>query len=194
MADAFPALPQGTSGAASVPSPRFAARRGVRPLYVATLWLQAHKPVLVITPRAEDSRILADQLLTYLGESAPIYLLPEPEVLPFERLAVDGRTVNQRLIALAALANWESETLSSSETEPARKPLVIASVAAALRYTLSPANFDTSGSAMAAACRVHLGQRVRSTENLLGGWLNLGYRHEPVVESPGTFSLRGGDY
>ena len=171
---------------------------------MACLWKQAGKPTLVLTPRADDSRALADQLLTYLGESAPVYLLPEPEVLPFERLAVDSRTVNQRLIALAALASSESSSgsgsgsrsgsssTSSSGNGPVAHPLVIASMAAALRYTLSPAVFESPDPQVATSCRVHLGQRVRSTEKLLAGWLNMGYRHEPVVESPGTFSLRGG--
>ena len=74
----------------------------------------------MLTPRAEDSRRLHDQLVTYAGESAPVYLLPEPEVLPFERLAVDARTVNQRLVALSSLSSWEQGGSSA--------PLVIASI------------------------------------------------------------------
>ncbi len=164
--------------------PRYAARRGVRPLYVASLWLRSRAPTLVLTPRAEDSRRLHDQLVTYAGESAPVYLLPEPEVLPFERLAVDSRTVNQRLVALSSLAAWEQDAASV--------PLVVASIAAAMRLTLSPGVFDVIESENESCLRVRLGQRVGSTEALLSAWVNLGYRHEPVVESPGTFSMRGG--
>ena len=165
-------------------APTFAARRGVRPLYVASLWRRAARPVLVVTPRADDSRRLHDQLLTYCGESAPVHLLPEPEVLPFERLAVDSRTVNQRLVALSALAGWEK----GSDTPP----LVVVSVAAALRFTLSPAAFESCEQGPEAIGQVKQGQRIRSTEALLSAWVKLGYRHEPVVESPGCFSLRGG--
>ena len=164
--------------------PTFAARRGVRPLYVASLWQKSQRPVLVVTPRAEDSRRLHDQLLTYCGESAPVFLLPEPEVLPFERLAVDSRTVNQRLVALAALA--------ACEPGAPCPPLVVASVAAALRFTLSPAAFEEARQPEVGFGRVELGQRIRSTEALLSAWVRLGYRHEPVVEGPGCFSLRGG--
>ena len=180
-------FPGWTNGNDLNPAPdqlRFAARRGVRPLYVASLWNRVQTPTLVITPRADDARQLHDQLMTYCGETAPVYLLPEPEVLPFERLAVDSRTVNQRLVALAALARWES-----SQENP---PLVIASLASALRHTLSPAVFQDPLSETESANRVRLGQRISSTEKLLAGWVNLGYRHEPVVESPGSFSLRGG--
>ena len=180
-------FPGWTNGAGSSPQNseiRVAARRGVRPLYVASLWSRVQAPTLVLAPRADDARRLHDQLITYLGESAPVYLLPEPEVLPFERLAVDSRTVNQRLVALSALAGWESN--------PGNPPLVISSAAAALRYTLSPAVFEDFDPEGESPNLVRLGQRIRSTEKLLTGWVNLGYRHEPVVEDPGCFSLRGG--
>ncbi len=184
LAEDFPGCTGGKIIGTGPEVPRYAARRGVRPLYVASLWLRSRAPTLVLTPRAEDSRRLHDQVLTYAGESAPVYLLPEPEVLPFERLAVDARTVNQRLVALSSLAAWEQDAASV--------PLVVASIAAAMRFTLSPGVFDVIESESESCLRVRLGQRVGSTEALLGAWVNLGYRHEPIVESPGTFSMRGG--
>ena len=182
IAEDFPGRVDGNSIGSN--APRYAARRGVRPLYVASLWLRSRAPTLVLTPRAEDSRRLHDQLVTYAGETAPVYLLPEPEVLPFERLAVDNRTVNQRLVALASLAAWEQDGSSA--------PLVVASIAAAMRLTLSPGAFEVTELEDDSCLKVRPGQRIRSTETLLSAWVNLGYRHEPVVESPGTFSLRGG--
>lgn len=182
--DNFPGCTEGIKVGTGQSKPQYAARRGVRPLYVANLWLQSQAPTLVLTPRAEDSRRLHDQLVTYAGESAPIYLLPEPEVLPFERLAVDARTVNQRLVALSSLSSWKHGAPGA--------PLVTASTAAAMRFTLSPGVFEIPESEVDSGLRVRSGQRVKSTEALLSVWVNLGYRHEPVVESPGTFSLRGG--
>ena len=61
-----------------------------------------------------------------------------------------------------------------------------------MRFTLSPEVFEIPESEGDSFLRVRSGQRVRSTETLLSAWVNLGYRHEPVVEGPGTFSLRGG--
>ena len=84
--------------------------------------------MLVVTPRPDDARRLHDQLLTYLGEDQPIHLLPEPEVLPYERLAVDANTTNQRLTALAALAT--SSKIASDEAEA--YPLVVCSVGSSL--------------------------------------------------------------
>ena len=184
LAENFPGCPDEKNVGAAPDAPRYAARRGVRPLYVASLWLRSRLPTLALTPRAEDSRRLHDQLVTYAGESAPVYLLPEPEVLPFERLAVDSRTVNQRLVALSSLAAWEEDKTGA--------PLVIASIAAAMRFTLSPGAFEAGHLEDDLRLGVSLGQRIKSIEALLGAWVDLGYRHEPVVESPGTFSLRGG--
>ncbi|MQF95861.1 MAG: hypothetical protein FI731_09305, partial [SAR202 cluster bacterium] len=72
-------------------------RQGARAAFLASLWCRQQGPILVVTPRPEDARRLHDQLLTYVGEDQPIHLLPEPEVLPFERLAADANTGNQRL-------------------------------------------------------------------------------------------------
>ena len=155
-------------------------------VYVGALWHLQQRPTLVITPRLEDARRLHDQLLTYLGDDAPALLLPEPEVLPFERLSVDARTTNQRVAALAALASHDS---TDADAVP---PLVVTSVSAALRLTLPPA-LAAGRHPNAAGCH-HLikGGRIPSVDALLSAWVDLGYRHEPQVDAPGSFSLRGG--
>ena len=158
-----------------------------QPVYLSALWSASRgRPVVVVTPRLDDARRLYDQMLTYLGDAAPVFLLPEPEVLPFERLAVDARTGNQRLAALAVLAD------AAQRPGDASPPLVVASVSAALRLTLPPdltlgCHPDDSGGG-------HLvkGARIPSIDDTLAAWVQLGYRREPQVETPGTFSLRGG--
>ncbi len=116
-----------------------ALRAGTRSAYLAALWKERQMPMLVLTSRPEESRRIHDQLVTYLGEGEPVYLLPEPEVLPFERLAVDARTSNQRLAALAALARSSAASrpveAGSKPPLPPLPPLVIASIGAALRRT-----------------------------------------------------------
>ncbi len=155
-------------------------------VYVGALWQLQQRPVVVITPRLEDARRLHDQLLEYLGDEAPVHLLPEPEVLPFERLAVDARTCNQRLSALAALANYDNAAADGPI------PLVVTSLASALRLTLPPHLAIGRHPAVADAHGLSKGQRVRSIDELLAAWVELGYQREPQVENPGTFSLRGG--
>ena len=171
------------------PPPQVAVRQGGRPGYIAALWRQRSVPVLVITPRPEDARRLHDQLLAYLGDGQAVYLLPEPEVLPFERLAVDAHTGNQRLAALAALAEVKLRPEAASESNP----LVVASIGAALRKTLTPEIVVGNGAqgAQDGAYRVSIGDRLR-LNTLLAQWVDLGYRNEPLVEAAGSFSRRGG--
>ena len=165
--------------------PRVSVRQGAAPAYVAALVSLREAPTLVVTPRAEDARRLHDQLLTYLGEEGPVFLLPEPEVLPFERLAVDANTSNQRLAALAALAS--SDRRPHGQTPP----VVVTSISAALRPTL-PLKVMAGSLGDGPGCNtLEIGQRVRLND-LLVQWVGLGYRNEPVVESPGAFSQRGG--
>ena len=169
--------------------PQVTVRQGGRPGYIAALWLQRKTPLLVITPRPEDARRLHDQLLTYLGEEQPVYLLPEPEVLPFERLAVDAHTSNQRLASLAALATAKIRSQENTGTIP----LVVTAIGAALHKTLPP-NILVGTEAKSdpgPPYRVGVGERLRLNE-LLTQWVDLGYRNEPLVEAPGCFSRRGG--
>ena len=97
-------------------------RQGARAPFIASLARKHSGPMLIIAPRPEDARRLHDQLLSWLGEDEPVFLLPEPEVLPFERLAVDANTGNQRLEALAALAS------ASDRGGEGRRPLVVCSI------------------------------------------------------------------
>ena len=186
----------GDSGTAKV-------RQGARPAFIASLARRSPGPLLAVAPRPEDARRLHDQLLSWMGEDTPVHLLPEPEVLPFERLAVDANTGNQRLAALAALANARQ-----SQDAPLRKatnenecphPLVVCSVGSALLYTAPPelmagrlpSSRPSASSGWTDACVWRVGDRVRLDE-VLSQWVGLGYRHEPVVDSPGSFSHRGG--
>ena len=155
-------------------------------VYAGALWQLQQRPVVVITPRLEDARRLYDQLAEYLGDDAPVHLLPEPEVLPFERLAVDSRTGNQRLAALAALAGYDA-------ADPEGQiPLVVTSLASSLRLTLPPELAIGRHPGAAEAHALTKGQRIGSIDALLAAWVELGYQREPQVEVPGTFSLRGG--
>ena len=164
-----------------------AFRTGTKPAYLAALWLKLQRPIFVLTPRPEESRRIYDELITYLGgEDEFIYLLPEPEVLPFERLAVDVRTSNQRLVTLSAMAKCNFAEPNKSVSLP---PLVVASIGSALRLTLSP---ETIFHEVSLEKQLQVGSRIGRVDDLLIGWVNLGYRHEPLVETPGTFSQRGG--
>ena len=155
-----------------------------RPLLISALRHQLSVPILVIVPRPEDARKLQDYLLSYLGEDAPVHLVPEPDVLPFERLVADAATNNQRMLALHALGEWRAAA-SPGADGAGRPPLVVASVSASLKRTLSAEGLA------AATHTIQRGQKVRLGE-LLTKWVDLGYQREEGVEIPGTFSHRGG--
>ena len=161
-----------------------AALDAARPLLISALRHQLSVPILVIVPRPEDARKLQDYLLSYLGEDAPVHLVPEPDVLPFERLVADAATNNQRMLALHALGEWRAAA-SPGADGVGRPPLVVASVSAALKRTLSAEGLA------AATHTIQRGQKVRLGE-LFTKWVDLGYQREEGVEIPGTFSHRGG--
>ena len=191
----------GDSGTATV-------RQGARPAFIASLVRRSPGPLLAITPRPEDARRLHDQLLSWMGEDAHVHLLPEPEVLPFERLAADANTGNQRLSALAALAGQfcERDDAMAKRRNGGNDGkdmgcglVVVCSVGSALLYTAPrelmagrlPSAHPSAGSGWTDTCVWRVGDRVRMDE-ALSQWVGLGYRHEPVVDSPGSFSHRGG--
>ena len=175
-------------------------RPGARPAFIASLWRRQAGPLVVLSPRPDDARRLHSQLLDYLGETAPAYLLPEPEVLPFERLSVDANTGNERLQALNALAaarqSPDAEPPLSGERRGADAaaeppPLVVASIGSALRFIPPPELLAGRHPALTGNGVLQVGDRVR-IDRTLAHWAALGYRREPVVESPGEFSHRGG--
>ena len=160
------------------------APESARPYLISAIWHHTEAPVLAIVPQPEDARRLHDQLLTYLGEDAPVHLFPEPEVLPFERLVADVATNNQRMLALAAFARAGDGALAAAG-ENIRAPLVVASTPAALRRTLLPETLKGAWHTLQVGARVRLA-------DLLSRWVALGYQREAGVEVPGTFSHRGG--
>ena len=219
---------------------------GVRPYLLAALWHHLARPLVVVCPRPEDARRLYDALLTYMGDQTPLYLFPEPEVLPYERLAYDASITNQRLSALTALLELspkpsplrlcresrprevgvgpvspsplirergkgkssgghpsdlsrvsmaspsdQTPVISTSRDESFKKdrvsepPLVVTSISSALIHALPAEVFRQSTHTVATGHRLRLEETLRR-------WVSLGYRHEPGVEIPGTFSRRGG--
>ena len=192
LLDGHPEFRGSLEAVTSGQAPEVTVRQGARATLIASLARRADAPTLVISPRPEDARRLHDQLLSWLGEDSPVHLLPEPEVLPFERLAVDGNTSNQRLATLSALAAARCRHGQDfSEIDDCQALVVVCSIGSALLYTAPPDLMAgrVPSSEQPAICRV--GDRVR-LDALLSQWVQLGYRNEPVVDAPGSFSHRGG--
>ena len=204
LLEGHPQFREGLEAASAGQAPEVTVRQGARATFIASLARRADSPTLVVTPRPEDARRLHDQLLSWLGEDSPVHLLPEPEVLPFERLAVDGNTSNQRLATLAALAAARCRDGEGPiQGHPylgqeggrihahLQAPVVVCSIGSALLYTAPPSLMAGRAPSLEQPSVLRIGDRVR-LDALLSLWVQLGYRNEPVVDAPGSFSHRGG--
>jgi len=146
-----------------------------KPYLIASLYYHQRLPMLVITAQPENAKKLYEQLLAWCSASS-VLLFPEPDVLPYQRIASDTSTELERIQVMSALAS------SEPGAEP---PLVVASVPALMPKTTPYADFT-------AACHtVTLGMDIELFK-LLSQWQAMGYRLENIVEVPGTISHRGG--
>lgn len=167
--------------AAEPPQPggetRVVVINAAKPYLIAALRRRWRLPMLVVTAEPENAKRLYEQLSTW--SDAPVRLFPEPDALPYERLASDASTELERLQVLSALAYYK-------QGESAKEvPLIIASAPALMTKIASYEEF-------AATCHtIKLGQEIEPF-HLLRRWEAMGYRVESVVEVPGTISHRGG--
>ena len=149
------------------------ARAGViepaRPPLLASLY---RGPMLVVAPGHERARKLMEQLSLWLPPGAPLYLFPEPDGLPYERLAPDPTTVQERLGVLLGLSREAA-------------PVVVASAWALVSRTLPREAF------LEACHTLRAGQKAEPS-SLLSRWQSLGYERETTVEVPGAMAQRGG--
>jgi transcription-repair coupling factor (superfamily II helicase) len=155
-------------------STRAAVLDAAKPYLIAALCRSLQVPVLMVTAQPENSKKLYEQLSTW--SDFQVKLLPEPDALPYQRVASDTSAELERLQVLSALANIEPT---------ADAPLVVASASAVMQKTASYNDFTS-------ACHtVELGMDV-DPFCLLSRWEAMGYRVENIVEMPGTVSRRGG--
>ena len=141
-----------------------------KPYLVACLHRELSLPMLAVTPRPQEARHLQDQLLAW-GDDTIIF--PEPDSLPYERLASEPSTIGQRIKALSLLNGGDEA------------PLIIASAHAISQKTLPPSDFRSTAHTIWQGMKVNI-------EELLAKWQDMGYEWEHMVEVPGGFSRRGG--
>ena len=146
-----------------------------KPYLIAALYQSLRLPVLVVTAQPENGKKLYEQLLIWCN-STQVKLFPEPDALPYQRVASDISTELERPQVLSALASIEST---------ADAPLVVASAPAFMQKTTPYSDFIST-------CHtLKLGMEVEPF-HLLRQWEAMGYRVENIVEVPGTISHRGG--
>jgi len=146
-----------------------------KPYLIAALYQNLKLPMLVVTAQPENSKKLYEQISTWSG-STQIKLFPEPDALPYQRIASDITTELERIQVLYALANSKP----SSDI-----PLIVTSAPALMQKTTPYRDFTATGHT------IEQGTEVEPF-HLLSRWETMGYSMENTVEVPGTISHRGG--
>ncbi len=77
---------------------RAAVLDAAKPYLIAALYQSLHRPMLVVTAQPENGKKLYEQLLLWCP-SNQVKLFPEPDALPYERIASDNSTEMERLQA-----------------------------------------------------------------------------------------------
>jgi transcription-repair coupling factor (superfamily II helicase) len=147
-----------------------------RPYALAALHAAVRRPMLLVTGRPSEARVYANELRSWTADPDAVFLFPETDALPYDRLPSDPDKLAERLIALERLAGVAQENGSA---------IVVASVRAAMDLVLDPESFRDSHRI------VRRGQRLPPAE-LAAQWLSLGYEPSALVDAPGLFSRRGG--
>jgi transcription-repair coupling factor (superfamily II helicase) len=150
-----------------------------RPYVIAALYRDLRRPMLVITAQPENARKIHEQLLEWRPGGEEAKLFPEPDVLPYERLASDTATEMERIQVLSALAGYDPQRQGTSP------PLVVASAAALMSRTTNHQDF-TDG-----CLTLNPGTNIEPF-HLLKELEKMGYRVDNLAEVPGTLSHRGG--
>ncbi len=134
-------------------------------------------PMVILTARSDRAKQLADELGAWMPNSDNVFVFPEPDSLFYERMPWSTETIAARLGALAALA--------VAVQGPAPQPILVTSIRALMQRTV-PLQVLRAGMR-----ELRRGEKTALTE-LLSALVVLGYEPEPVVETPGQFSRRGG--
>ncbi len=161
-------------------SARAAVPDAAKPYFIASLYHRLQIPMLVVTAQPENGKKLYEQLLAWC-DSSQVKLFPEPDVLPYERIASDNSTELERLQVLSALANIAGDD-SAPTTAP---PLIVASAPAFMQKVAPYSDFTAAGHTIRSGMGVE-------PFHLLSRWQAMGYILEDVVEVPGMISHRGG--
>jgi transcription-repair coupling factor (superfamily II helicase) len=149
-----------------------------KPYLLAALYQNLQLPMLVVTARPESCKKLHEQLLSWC-HSGQVKLFPEPDTLPYERIASDATTELERVQVLSSLV---SDALDETGKVP---HLVVASAPAIMGKMPIHSDF------VSACHTIKLGMNIEPFR-LLGKWEAMGYQTESLVEVPGTMSHRGG--
>jgi transcription-repair coupling factor (superfamily II helicase) len=129
--------------------------------------------LVVIVPRSDRAAVLAEELTAWLGSDDQVTVFPEQDTVSYQHVARDVRATEQRLEVLRRLA---------SDAPP---KIIVASSQALAQGTIAPVAFAGATETLRSGDRLPMERFVSSIQER-------GYTFEPLVESPGEASRRGG--
>jgi transcription-repair coupling factor (superfamily II helicase) len=172
-----PAVP--AAGGPLMPAPLAVIREAAKPYLVAGLQRRLRRPMVLVAADSARAHDWYQDLLAWSPAPEWVLHFPSYDVLPYEQLPSVPETVAGRVGTLVRLAEGSGE-------EGEAPPFVIVTSIQALLFTLaSPAEFGR---------RVLILRRGRSYDMLalVQQLAATGYERVGLVETPGSFSQRGG--
>ncbi len=154
--------------------------RSARLPVAATLAMDAHSPVLILTDRSERAFTLGDELKFWSPEAARRGF-PAPNPLFYEQAAWGNITRRERLQTLAALTAYHIP----GSPRPSNPPVIFAPVRALMTRTLPRRDF------IRVIQTIKIGSNY-SIDELAQHWVEIGYQSADTVLEVGYFSRRGG--
>jgi transcription-repair coupling factor (superfamily II helicase) len=160
--------------------PSLKLRRSARLPFLAAIYSEVDRPILLITDRTDRALTLSDEL-SLLAPQALLVNYPEPSPLFYENAPWGRTTRRDRLVALTTLASYHIP----GAQRPPLPPLIIAPARALMVRTLPRREFLK-------AVRILKPSQSIDMEALVRDLIERGYEPVNTVITPGQFARRGG--
>jgi transcription-repair coupling factor (superfamily II helicase) len=168
-------------------------REAAKPYVIAGLQQRAQRPVVVVAADSGRAQEWYQDLLTWAAAPERILHFPAYDALPFEQLPSIPETVSARVGTLIQLSGGGAGTAPLQAVErrsgsdaPSSLPYLIVTSVQALLFTLdAPESFGHR------VLVLHPGKQV-TMDTLVHHLASNGYERVGLVETPGSFSQRGG--
>ena len=122
-----------------------------RPYLIAALQRDLDRPLVVVTARPEQANQLYSQLRLWSARPESVLLFPEPNALPYEHIAWNVETIQQRIRVLATLllgsrraktARGRRRIETQVQEQSTLPPVIIASARALMQKTIPRREFQ----------------------------------------------------
>jgi transcription-repair coupling factor (superfamily II helicase) len=160
--------------------PPLGLRRSARLPVLGAIYQLLKAPIFLLTGRSDRALTLLDELSLWIPD-APRWMFPEPTPLFYEDAPWGVTTRRDRLVVLTALAAYHVP--GSSLPDP--PPVIVAPARAVMTRTIPRREFLR-------ASKVYKLNQLVQPEEMVRGWVHLGYEPVNTVVSPGQFARRGG--